>query len=188
MANPELVRTLDYILNRCDEGAIDAVAEAVVRRRRDLAYFGSGNIPDPRKMARELSSEMNIGGAIEGLQRSVRDMAVRIIKEEAPELTKEQADALAKAWIPEPPTGTGDGKKAPADYLRYMIDQFVSFSTGAMPETEDRELRSEMGAWPERYWKSFPPVVRQIATEFLNGKISEKEFDSKIKTALSMGY
>jgi hypothetical protein len=186
MPNSELVQTLDYILNRCDEGAIDAVAEAVVRRRRDLAYFGSANIPDPRKMAKELSSEMNIGGAIEGLQRSVRDMAVRIIKEEAPELTEEQAGALAKAWIPEPPTG--EGKKAPTDYLKFMIDQFVSFSTGAMAETEDRELRSELGAWPERYWKSFPPVVRSIITDFLNGKISEKEFESKIESALSMGY
>jgi hypothetical protein len=186
MEDPELVRALDYILNRCDEKSIDAVAEAVVRRRRDLAYFDSGNIPDPRKMAKEFSSHMNIGGAIEGLQRSIRDMAVRIIKEQAPELTEEQIEVLAKAWIPEP--GSGDGKKAPPDYLRSMIDQFVSFSTGAMSKAEDRELRAEIGAWPERYWKSFPPVVRLIVTDFLNGKISEKEFVSKIETTLSMGY
>jgi hypothetical protein len=113
-------------------------------------------------------------------------MAVRIIKEEAPELTEEQIEVLAKAWIPEP--GAGDGKKAPPDYLRSMIDQFVSFSTGTMSQTEDKELRAEIGAWPDRYWKSFPPVVRLIVTDFLNGKISEKEFVSKIETTLSMGY
>jgi hypothetical protein len=182
---PELVRTLDYILNRCDEQSIDAVAAAVVRRRRDLAYFDSGNIPDPHKMAKEFSSHINIGGAIEGLQKSIRDMAVRIIKEQAPELTEEQINVLTKAWIPEP--GAGEGK-TPPDYLRSMIDQFVSFSTGAMSKAEDRELRAEIGAWPERYWKSFPPVVRLIVTDFLNNKISEKEFTSKIETALSMGY
>jgi hypothetical protein len=182
---PELVRTLDYILNRCDEQSIDAVAAAVVRRRRDLAYFDSGNIPDPRKMAKDFSSHINIGGAIEGLQKSIRDMAVRIIKEQAPELTEEQINVLTKAWIPEP--GAVEGK-TPPDYLRSMIDQFVSFSTGAMSKAEDKELRTEIGAWPERYWKSFPPVVRLIITDFLNNKISEKEFTSKIETALSMGY
>jgi hypothetical protein len=186
MANSELLRTLDYILNRCDEVSIDAVAEAVVRRRRALTVFGSRNIPDPRKMAKEFSSRINVGGAIEGLQKSIRDAAVRIIKENAPELNEEQIEVLTKAWIPDP--SSGDAKKPPPDYLRSMIDQFISFSTGNMTKAEDQELRSEMGAWPERYWKSFPPVVRLIITDFLNSEISQKEFAAKIETALSMGY
>jgi hypothetical protein len=37
VADAELIQTLDFILNRCSEGAIDAVAEAVVWRRRELA-------------------------------------------------------------------------------------------------------------------------------------------------------
>jgi hypothetical protein len=186
MTDSELVKTLDYILNRCDEKSIEAVAEAVVRRRRDLAYFDSQNLPDPRKMAREFSSRLNISGAIEGLQKSVRDMAVQIIKEDAPELTGEQIDTLVKAWIFDP--SAREGGKVPPDYLRPMIGQFVSFSAGTMTETEDRELRSEMGAWPERYWKIFPPVIRRLITDFLNGGISKKEFASKIETALTIGY
>ncbi|MDR1127836.1 MAG: hypothetical protein LBL20_00870 [Treponema sp.] len=50
MADSELVRVLDYILNRCDEGAIEAVSAAVLRRKRDLAMFGGmGKLPDPKK-------------------------------------------------------------------------------------------------------------------------------------------
>jgi hypothetical protein len=44
-----------------------------------------------------------------------------------------------------------------------------------------------MGAWPERYWKAFPPVIRLIISDFLKGGLSEGEFNSKIGTALSLG-
>ena len=85
MANQELVRVMDYILNRCDEQAIDAVAAAVVRRRRELAMFGgSANLPDPHRMAQELSGQINAGASIEGMREAVRSMAVKIIRQESP--------------------------------------------------------------------------------------------------------
>ncbi|MDR0623685.1 MAG: hypothetical protein LBG10_04580 [Treponema sp.] len=189
MANPELVKVLDYILNRCDEAAIEAVAAAVVRRRRDLAMFGGmQNLPDPRRMARNVSSQVNTGASIDGLRESVRSMAVRIIKQEAPELTDDQIDELTRAWIPGPQKN-GDGgstEKLPRDLLFSMADQFVAFSQGRMSKAEDKSLRDEMGSWPERYWKAFPPVVRLIVTDYLKGETGEKEFRSKLETAVSM--
>ncbi|MDR2575913.1 MAG: hypothetical protein LBC52_05660, partial [Treponema sp.] len=93
MANQELVRTLDYILNRCDERDIEVVATAVVRRRRDIAMFGSMPVaPDPGSLAKELTAQLNIDGNIESLKNSVRDYAIRIIKQQAPELTDEQIE------------------------------------------------------------------------------------------------
>jgi hypothetical protein len=187
MADPELVRILDYILNRCDEASIEAVAAAVVRRRRDLALFGSQRIPDPRKLAQGLSSGMNIGPGLEGLKETVRSMAVRIIRQEAPELTEDQIDELTRAWMPGNQTGAQDGQGAmPPDFLSTMVDQFVSFSQGRMSKAEDAGLRSEMGAWPERYWKAFPSVIKLIITDFLNGEINEGEFQAKIETALAL--
>jgi hypothetical protein len=202
VVNPELVRTLDYILNRCDEEAIEAVAAAVVRRRRELTMFGGAtNLPDPHKMARELSARVDISGAINGLKASVRDMAVRIIKQEAPELNDEQIQELTDAWIPEGssggspgeghqgagPGGQGPGGALPEDLLRSMIGQFVAFSQGTMEGGEDRQLRAELGPWPERYWKAFPPVIRLLITDYLKGETGEKDFRSKVETALSMG-
>jgi len=183
VANPELVRVMDYILNRCDERSIDAVAAAVVRRRRDLAMFGSAaNLPDPKKMARELSGQINIGASLEGMREAVRDMAIKIIRQEAPELSEEQIAELTSAWIPD--KNSRSSGEVPPDMLLEMVDQFVSFSTGSLSSAEDNKLRQEMGAWPERYWKAFPEVVKLIIKDYLDGEISEKEYRAKIAAVL----
>jgi hypothetical protein len=190
MANADLALVLDDILNRCDVNSIEVVSAAVVRRRRDLAMFGGAtNIPDPQRMARELSGKINIGSSIEGLKQSVREMTVRIIRQEAPELSDEQVEELTRAWIPgegESSGGSGSGSKLPSDLLGSMIDQFVSFSQGTMSKAEDKKLRDEMDSWPERYWKAFPQVVKSIITDYLKDKITEKEFNSKMGIALAM--
>ena len=192
MASQELVKVLDFILNRCNEKDIEAVAAAVVRRRRDIAMFGSMPMaPDPRHLAEELSSQLNIEGNIESMKNSVRDYAVRIIKQQAPELTDEQLEALTRAWIPERGNSTGGGRSGasgengvPRDLLTSMIDQFVSFSLGRMEEEEDRALRKEIGPWPDKYWKSFPQVIRLLITDFLKGEMDEADFNMRIGLAL----
>ena len=189
MASQELVKALDYILNRCNERDIEAVAAAVIRRRRDIAMYGSMPVaPDPHRFAEELTSQLGIGDSIEGLKTSVRDYAIRIIRQQAPELTDAQIEDLTRAWIPEK---SSSGKKrsassggVPKDILASMIDQFVSFSLGRMEEEDDRALRSEMGPWPDKYWKSFPQVVRLQITDFLKGEIDESEFNTRIGLVL----
>jgi hypothetical protein len=184
MPHPELVGVLDYILNRCDEHSIEAVAAAVVRRRRQLTMFGGAlNLPDSRRMAQEISAGIDIGGAIKDLKASVRDMTLRVIRQEAPELSDEQVRELAEAWMPE-----GGRKGMPEELLRSMIDQFVAFSQGTMDGGEDRELRDQLGSWPERYWKAFPPVIRLFITEYLKGKTGEKDFRHNIDAAFSAGF
>jgi len=191
MANQELVIALDYILNRCDERDIEAVAAAVIRRRRDIAMFGSMPVaPDPRRLAEELSSQLNIEGNIEGLKNSVRDYAIRIIRQQAPELTDAQIEELTSAWIPEK---SGSKKRAKPDeqsvpdkLLVSMIDQFVSFSQGQMEEEEDAALRREMGAWPDKYWNAFPQVIRLIIKDYLKGEMDETDFKNRIGLAINM--
>ncbi|MDR0600672.1 MAG: hypothetical protein LBG84_11465 [Treponema sp.] len=204
MADSELVRVIDYILNRCDEVAIEAVAAAVVRRRRELALFGGAvKLPDPRRMAGELSGQINAAASMEGLRETVRDMAVRIIRREAPELKDEQIAELLAAWVPgsRNPAGGGEtppglspepsggdrpaGKGPPADLLAEMIDHFTRFSTGRMTKVEDDRLRNEMGDWPDRYWNAFPGVIKLIIKDYLNGETDEKAYRSHIAAALS---
>jgi hypothetical protein len=193
MARAELVQALDYILNRCDERDIELIAAAVVRRRRELTmYGGMSHIPDPGRLAKELSSQINIEGNIESLTQSIRDYAIRIIRQEAPELTDEQIEELTGAWIPSSSGGHKDSgshspeKSLPRDLLASMIDQFVSFSLGRMEEEEDQALRKEMGPWPDKYWKSFPQVIRLLVTDFLKGEMDEGDFNTRIGLALSM--
>jgi len=188
MADPQLVQTLDYILNRCDEASIEAVAEAVVRRRRDFSISSVGNIPDPRRMASEITEKFKSSlGGIDSIKKSIREMMVRIISENAPELTKKQVNELCKAWLPDENFMETENKNAlPKDVLISMIEQFISFSSGTMKKSTDESLRTEMGAWPERYWKAFPPVIRQLITDYLKNNITGDEFNSRIGIALDL--
>jgi len=186
MADPELVQTLDYILNRSDETSIEVLAEAVVRRRRELAMFGSVvNVPDSRRIAKEMTEQLNagIGGTIGTLKKSVREMAVRIIREQAPELSEQQIEELSRAWIPDV---DGQTQKPPQNMMISMIEQFVSFSRGTMNKHIEKGLRDELGSWPERYWNIFPPAIRIVITDFLKDRITEEEYNSKIKMALEI--
>ena len=205
-AKKELAKTLDYILNRCNERDIEVIAAAVIRRRRDITMFGSmPAAPDPRRMAEEISSRFNLDGGMESMRQSVRDYALRIIKQQAPELTDTQIDELMRAWVPKAPSVPSPDKQSkgsaetsqselsvprepsvPRELLVSMIDQFVSFSLGQMSEQENRGLRKEMGSWPDKYWKAFPQVIRLIITDFLKGEVDEKEFKTRLGLALNI--
>ena len=204
MANQELVKTLDFILNRCNERDIEAVSAAIIRRRKDISMHGSmPAIPDPRRLAKKMSSQLNIEGNIESLKNSIRDYAIRIIRQQAPELTDEQINDLTRSFIPskksssesrgaagrrrgsQDESGFTEGTVS-RDMLASMINQFVSFSLGQMEEEEDRALRKEMGPWPEKYWKSFPQVICLLITDFLKGEIDESDFNMRIGMALNM--
>ena len=192
MTDPGLLQALDYILNESDESSIEVLAEAVVRRRRNMSVFNvMGDMPDPQKMAKELTERIDaqIGSGIEGMRKSVREMIVRIVKEHAPELSESQIDELCEAWLSKgSPSRQESGKKGtvPPDVLLSMIEQFVSFSNGTMKKSADEDLRREMDAWPQRYWKTFPPVIRQLITDLLKDKITENDFKSKVGIALGM--
>jgi len=186
MPDPELLQALDYILNKSDAASIEVLAEAVVRRRRNMSIFNAiGDMPDPEKLANEITQRVNegIGGGIESMRKSVQNMIVKILKEHAPELNADQINELCEAWLP---SSGGEKEGAlPPDVLISMIEQFVSFSNGTMNKSVDEDLRKEMGAWPGRYWKAFPPVIRQLISDYLKDKITEKDFKSKILIALN---
>jgi len=189
MTDPHLLQALDYILNQSDEAVVDVLVEAVTRRKRDLSIFNAiGGIPDPQKMAKEITAKINanIGGSIEGMRKSVQEMIIRVLREHAPELNDSQINELCNAWLQGAPGKDKSASSIPSDVLLSMIEQFVSFSGGEMNESVNNNLREEMGAWPQRYWNSFPPVVRQIITDYLKNKISEKDYKSKVLLALGI--
>ena len=189
MADPELLQALDYILNKSDDSTIDVLVEAITRRRRDLTIFNSiGNIPDPQKMTKQITKQITegVGGTLEGMKKSVQDMIKNLLKEHAPELSEKEREILCNEWLPDRTKKKGSDSGLPADVILSMIEQFIAFSHGEMKESTDKGLREEMGAWPERYWNSFPPVVQQIITDYLKNKIPEKDFKSRICIALAL--
>jgi len=187
MADQGLLQALDYILNHSDGASVDVLAEAVTRRRRDLTVFQAvGEIPNPEKMAKEISE--SLGGStkkiMDGMKTSIHEMIVRLLREHAPELNENQIEELCQEWLPTQSGKKHKDKNMPSDALLSMIEHFVSFSHGTMSKTVDQGLREELGAWPERYWNSFPAVIRQIIKDYLENKITEKEYKSKILIAI----
>ena len=98
-------------------------------------------------------------------------------------MPEEEVAALTRAWVPGPEEA---GPALPPELLASMVDQFVAFSQGRMGREEDQGLRAELGSWPERYWKAFPPVVRLIITGYLKNDSTEAQFRSQLETALAM--
>jgi len=187
MADQGLLQALDYILNHSDGASVDVIAEAVTRRRRDLTVFEAiGEIPNPEKMAKEISASLgdSTKKIMDGMKSSIHEMIVRLLREHAPELNESQIDELCEAWMPSHSGKNKNDKSLPPDVLLSMVEQFVSFSHGNMSKSVDKELRDELGAWPERYWNSFPTVIRQIIKDYLGNKITEKEYKNKILIAI----
>ena len=192
MSKEEMVKTLDYILNRSDEQDIEVIAAAVIRRRRDIAYsIKMPMSPDPRRMAEEINSQFNIEGNIENMKNMVRDYALRIVKQQAPELKDEQLDELISSWLPSASDNAAKGTPnkdsgIPKDMLASMVEQFIAFSQGQMKESEDASLRKEIGAWPEKYWNAFPSVIRLLVTDYLKEEISQEDFYTRLDLCLKM--
>jgi hypothetical protein len=185
MADVELVRVLDYILNRCDAASIEAVAAAVIRRRRDLELFGSAGLPDPAEWARKTASQLEGGAALEGIRSTVRRMAEELIRREAPELSDDQLEELLDPWMGNPTASTPD-KTPNLDLLAEMVHQFVAFSTGQMDGETQTQLEAQLGSWPKRYWSAFPPVVRSLINDLLKGSLLEEEFELKLRSVLTL--
>jgi len=184
MPDDGLLQALDYILNKSNAASIEVLAEAVVRRRRNMSIFNAmGDMPDPEKLANEITQRVNEGidSGIESMRKSVQEMIIKILREHAPELNADQINELCEAWLP---SSGGKNEALPPDVLISMIEQFISFSNGTMKKSMDEGLRKEIGAWPERYWKAFPPVIRQLISDYLKDKMTEKDFKSRIQIAL----
>lgn len=185
IAENGLIQALDYILNHSDTASIEVLAQAIARRQRDISLFNAaGGIPDPDKMAKDITGKIDasIYAGLGGMKDTIREMIVRIAKEHAPELSDSQINELCDSWIP----ASEKKNQFSPDILLSMIEQFIAFSGGEMNEAVDRNLREEMGAWPQRYWNAFPAAVKRIITDYLKNKITEKEFKSKILLALGL--
>lgn len=205
MTEAELVRTLDYILNRCDAAEIEAVAAAVVRRKRDLSMFGDAGFMDPTRWAKKAAADLagSTGASLKAVRSTVRSLAGDMLRREAPELDEDQIDELLGAWVPESGAASDcgaagivdvDGEarngrqgQASPDLLVAMAEQFIAYSTGAMSRAEEESLRRELGDWPERYWRSFPGGLRAVVAERLRGQGADASFDSRLRAAAELG-
>ncbi len=198
----EFMNVLDYILNRCTIREIDAVDEAVKRRRRDLGASTGMTGLDPGYIAKSMTETVqeSIDKSMKGMQESFRGFARSLILKETPDMPEDQIEYLTDKLIPDmqglkkkntdsrspsAPAGTDSGKSLvartvngiPVEAMHDMVLQFVRYSNNSMPVENIAALRDSIGDdWPESYWKVFPEEIRSLVKTHLEDGLDAESF------------
>lgn len=203
--NEELLRALDYILNRAHMREIDALEAAVERRRKFLTGRTGVISLDPQRAAREMTDAVqdSLLRGMEGMKNTFRNFAFDLLDKEAPDLPEAEKKKLVDSWIPRSSPAGGKRPSAarlsggcaglaengkiggiPCDAFEEMVRQFVAYSTGKMPPRDEAELRDTIGDWPSAYWRAFPPQIQKAVKALLSGEWSPEEFEAVLAVLL----
>jgi hypothetical protein len=180
-----LTNILDYILNRATKKELFAIKAAIQRRENSTINPAGESLSDMvTSMSSTIKKQMKV--PLKQIRHSVRDMVIRMIKENVPGITDEQLKTLLDEWVPEPEKKKQATGKFPPDMVLAMIQQFIAFSVNKMPASEDAKLRAEMADWPQRYWRSFPESIQTHISHYLKGTMEEKTFWKNVLAELGM--
>ncbi len=168
--NDPLYPVLNFILNQASSAQLEVIAEALRRRSADMPGRERLN---PRQMAQQLSRNIvqQLGTSLDIPQiarRIVRDL----IKSKEPAIQDREVEVLLDNWLPgtrksAPPEGL------PPDALVSMVATFLAAERGTLSPEESRDLPAD---WKERYWRSFPPEVREAIEKLRRGGMDEARF------------
>jgi hypothetical protein len=180
----DIKQVLDFILNKASDRDIQAVGEALKRRSERRSGIGGIDVQGmAQENARNVAQQMNVDqGQIRDM---VRDFTVKIISENAPELSPEQVEAILDDTVPEGGPAPNDSSNLPADVLETMVRQFLAFSMNKMSLREKEKLHAEMPDWYEKYWKMFPDSIQYVLKDHIEGRINEEEYKSRLAEVLS---
>ncbi len=161
-------------MNTADDAAVEVIVAALKKRGEKRVNFANIN---PDALARDMAGQIQgqMGFSLENIRGMVRDMVVKIIRKEAPELGDADVETLLEAWVPEEPRPV-ELPPLPKDVLFQMIKQFISYSTGTMSMTELEQLERDIPDWKEKYLQRMPESVRALIKYTLEGNMSLDEF------------
>ncbi len=188
----ELIKVLDYILNKCTGKELEAVSAAVEKRKKDRGRFSV----DPTGFAKNISKAVNesISQGIAGMQESIKNMAFEMVHKESPELSEDECEKIVQMMIPDvfqkKHSSTSDylanGKSlvdkngkvngCPANAMREMISAFINYSNGTLRPEEDRALQNALGDWQAVYWKTFPEAIQDLIRKYLKDGLPDEVF------------
>jgi hypothetical protein len=184
MERDELYSIVDVILNKATDADVEVIVEALKRRQQGGAGPTGGFNFSPERTARQAANSIQeqISYSQESVREMVRGFALDIIKKNAPELSEEQINELLAEWIPneEEKKRRAQQVTLPPDLLITMVQQFISYSEGTMPATEQMKLEHEIPEWYKKYWERFPVGVRDALSLYLKGKIDKENFWAQV--------
>ncbi len=204
MDRDQLYKVVDIILNQATEDDLEVIRAALQRRAGEDEEGGGSSAFQfaPKKIAEESAHSISeqVSYSKSTVRNMIKNFAVDIIRKEAPELSDEQVRELLKAWIPDPEsaghrsqhkkkgsTPESPASNIPSDMMIAMIEQFIEYSEGRLSVRQQAQLRQEMGEWQEKYWKWFPPDIREALSLYLKGTIDKETFWLDVHKTLQMG-
>ncbi len=180
-----LVDIIDYILNMATEKDIIAIKSALKRREaRSLSPSGQSLGDMATGMASSMGDRLKV--PIDSLRNTVRDMVARIIRENAPEISEKDVNALLAEWVPDFEKRKKSSGSVPPDAIVTMLKSFIQYSLNTMPKLDEMKLREQIPDWPQRYWNTFPESIQKLVSLYLKGKLDERLFWREVFSALGV--
>ncbi len=138
---------------------------------------------DVKSMAKNMSRQINeqLGKADINIQKMARDLVAQMALQYKPDITDKELSAIIKQMVPEKKSNNISGR-IPADIMKNMVMQFVSYSTGLMSE---RELSQFPDGWVKKYWGAFSRDIRDLITMYLKNGIDSRSFEFAVDRILS---
>jgi len=129
---------------------------------------------DVNQLAKNMSRQINeqLGMADINIKRMAKDLVVQMAHQYKPDITSKELTAIVALMVPEK-KDRDLSKKIPAELLKTMIVQFITYSTGSMPEKEQSQLPE---GWAKKYWDVFSPDIRDLITMYLKNGIDNRNF------------
>lgn len=169
-----LYAVLDYIMNHAGHAQLDAIEEALHRKRASNPRHM--NDLDIEGMAKHFASQLDTDDQVD-FKGMTRRLVTNMILEQQPDIPREHLEQLVDHYIPDPKKqAKGAESEIPRDLLFTMLDQFIRYSTGRMPDRELKELKGENPDWVERYWNVFSDRTRTLLADLIRGKMNTQQF------------
>jgi hypothetical protein len=129
---------------------------------------------DVNQLAKNMSRQINeqLGMADINIKKMAKDLVVQMALQHKPDITEKELSALVNQMVPEKKEND-ISKKIPPELLKSMIVQFITYSTGSMPEKDQAQLPA---GWAKKYWNAFSPDIRDLITMYLKNGIDNRNF------------
>jgi hypothetical protein len=173
--NEEIVKIMDFILNKATPEELFIIEKAMERRKDDIK---SGRHLLNLSQSAQKTSELIQGqfGSFSEIQAMAKNFITQMIRQTLPDIPEEHLNILLKEWLPSQEkvkTNNSSATGLPKDITLSMVVQFIDYSFGRMNPEEKVQLRPD---WNKQYWAHFSPELRQLLALLLTGKITEKQF------------
>ncbi len=180
----DLKWAVDYITRRMSPGEIELVKGAIERRvERETAPSlkpSTGGDHGASDIINSLQKQMD--GIADSIRKTTRMVAADLILTSVPDIPDEHLQVLLDEWVPVTETYKL-GRQIPPELMYTMVDQFVAYGLGKIPE---EELEDFPEGWATKYWETFPEYIKRYTGLLLLGKIEGDLFWKKIAEYLKV--